>query len=143
LGGRGPCSSFARSAGVRGPPQVVGYTAWPAIRIAGEAAPGYSTGAAIAEMERLAAELPQGFGYEWTGQSLEEILSGNQAPMLFGMSILFVFLLLAALYESWSIPISVMMVVPLGVIGCIAAVMLRDMPNDVYFKVGLIAIIGL
>ncbi len=142
-GGMVPFSSFASVDWVRGPAQVVGYNAYPAIRIAGEAAPGYSTGAAIAEMERLAAELPQGFGYEWTGQSLEEILSGNQAPMLFGMSILFVFLLLAALYESWSIPISVMMVVPLGVIGCIAAVMLRDMPNDVYFKVGLIAIIGL
>ncbi len=142
-GGMVPFSSFASIDWLRGPAQVVGYNAYPSIRIAGEAAPGYSTGAAIVEMERLAAELPEGFGYEWTGQTLEEIASGNQAPMLFGMSILFVFLLLAALYESWSIPISVMMVVPLGVIGCIAAVLLRDMPNDIYFKVGLIAIIGL
>jgi multidrug efflux pump len=94
-------------------------------------------------MERLARELPPGFGYEWTGQSLQEIQSGSQAPLLIGLSILLVFLLLAALYESWSIPLSVMMVVPLGVIGSVAAVTLRGMPNDVYFLVGLIAIIGL
>ena len=98
---------------------------------------------AVAEMERLAAGLPEGFAYEWTGQTLEEINSGNTSTLLFAMSILFIFLLLSGLYESWSIPLSVMLVVPLGVIGCIAAVMLRDMPNDVYFKVGLIAIIGL
>ena len=142
-GGMVPFSSFATLHWERGPAQVVGYNAYPSIRIAGQAAPGHSSGAAIAEMERLAAELPEGFGYEWTGQSLEEISSGNASTLLFGMSILFVFLLLAALYESWSIPISVMLVVPLGVIGCVIAVMLRDMPNDVYFKVGLIAIIGL
>jgi multidrug efflux pump len=94
-------------------------------------------------MERLAGELPTGFGYEWTGQSLQEIQSGSQAPALIGLSILFVFLLLAGLYESWSIPISVMLVVPLGVIGSVAAVMIRGMPNDVYFLVGLITIIGL
>ena len=94
-------------------------------------------------MERLAADLPSGFGYEWTGQSLQEIQSGSQAPALIALSILFVFLLLAALYESWSIPLSVMLVVPLGVIGSVLAVMLRGMSNDVYFLVGLIAIIGL
>jgi multidrug efflux pump len=94
-------------------------------------------------MERLASELPDGFGFEWTGQSLEELRSGSQAPFLFGLSILFVFLLLSGLYESWSIPLSVMLVVPLGVIGCVLAVMSRDMSNDIYFKVGLIAIIGL
>lgn len=116
---------------------------YPAVRIGGQSAPGYSSGDAIAEMERLAGELPSGFGFEWTGQSLQEIQSGSQAPALIGLSVLFVFLLLAALYESWSIPLSVMLVVPLGVIGSVAAVMMRGMPNDVYFLVGLVAIIGL
>jgi multidrug efflux pump len=142
-GGMVPMASFASVEWVRGPSQVVGYNGYPSIRIAGQSAPGYSSGDAIAEMERLAAELPSGFGYEWTGQSLQEIQSGSQAPALIALSILFVFLLLAALYESWSIPISVMLVVPLGVIGSVAAVMLRGMSNDVYFLVGLIAIIGL
>ena len=142
-GGMVPVSSFASVEWVRGPSQVVGYNGYPAIRISGQSAPGYSSGDAIAEMERLARELPSGFGFEWTGQSLQEIQSGSQAPALIGLSVLFVFLLLAALYESWSIPISVMLVVPLGVIGSVAAVMLRGMPNDVYFLVGLVAIIGL
>ncbi|KNY31411.1 multidrug efflux RND transporter permease subunit [Agrobacterium genomosp. 3 str. CIP 111-78] len=142
-GGMVPVSSFASVEWVRGPSQVVGYNGYPAIRIGGQSAPGYSSGDAIAEMERLAGELPNGFGFEWTGQSLQEIQSGSQAPALIGLSVLFVFLLLAALYESWSIPLSVMLVVPLGVIGSVAAVMLRGMPNDVYFLVGLVAIIGL
>lgn len=142
-GGMVPMSSFAAVEWVRGPSQVVGYNGYPSVRIAGQAAPGYSSGDAISEMQRLAAQLPDGFGYEWTGQSLQEIQSGSQAPALIALSILFVFLLLAALYESWSIPLSVMLVVPLGVIGSVGAVMLRDMPNDVYFLVGLIAIIGL
>ena len=142
-GGMVPLSAVASVEWQKGPSQVVGYNGYPSVRISGEAAAGYSSGAAIEEMERLAAELPQGFGYEWTGQSLQEIQSGTQAPFLIALSIIFVFLLLAALYESWSIPLSVMMVVPLGVIGAVLAVMLRDMPNDVYFKVGLIAIIGL
>src|SRR5690606_34504134 len=113
------------------------------VRISGQAAPGYSSGAAIAEMERIASELPAGFGYEWTGQTLQEIQSGSQAPALIVLSILFIFLLLAALYESWSIPLSVILVVPLGVIGSVLAVTMMGMSNDVYFKVGLIAIIGL
>ncbi|GIK95848.1 MAG: multidrug efflux RND transporter permease subunit [Alphaproteobacteria bacterium] len=142
-GGMVPLSAFATVEWKKGPMQIVGYNGYPAVRIGGEAAPGYSSGDAIAEMERLASELPAGFGYEWTGQSLQEIQSGSQAPLLVALSVLFVFLLLAALYESWSIPLSVMLVVPLGVIGSVLAVMLRDMPNDVYFKVGLIAIIGL
>ncbi|QEL22520.1 multidrug efflux RND transporter permease subunit [Bosea sp. F3-2] len=142
-GGMVPFSAFASVEWQKGPTQVVGYNGYPAVRIAGQAAPGYSSGAAIAEMQRLARDLPQGFGYEWTGQSLQEIQSGSQAPFLIGLSILFVFLLLSALYESWSIPFAVMMVVPLGVIGSVAAVTLRAMPNDVYFMVGLIAIIGL
>ncbi|MQB09254.1 multidrug efflux RND transporter permease subunit [Agrobacterium sp. ICMP 6402] len=142
-GGMVPLSSFAIAQWQKGSPQIVGYNGYPTIRISGEPAPGNSSGAAIAEMERLAGEMPEGIGFEWTGQSLEEIKSGSQAPFLFGISLLFVFLLLAGLYESWSIPFSVMLVVPLGVIGCVLAVMLAGMPNDIYFKVGLIAIIGL
>jgi multidrug efflux pump len=128
---------------VKAPTQTVGYNGYPSIRISGDTKPGFSTGDAITEMERLAAQLPPGFGYEWTGQSLQEIQSGSQAPILIGLSILLVFLCLAALYESWSIPFAVILVVPLGVIGAVVAVTLRDMSNDVYFKVGLIAIIGL
>ncbi|MBB3811017.1 efflux RND transporter permease subunit [Pseudochelatococcus contaminans] len=142
-GGMVPLSSFATVEWLKGPAMVVGYNGYPAIRISGEAAPGYSSGDAIAEMQRLAAELPEGFGYEWTGQSLQEIQSGSQAPFLMALSCLIVFLFLAALYESWSIPAAVMLVVPLGAIGSVLAVMWRDMPNDVYFTVGLIAIIGL
>ena len=142
-GGMVPLSAFASVEWTKGPAQIVGYNGYPSVRISGQAADGYSSGDAIAEMERLAGGLPGGFGYEWTGQSLQEIQSGSQAPFLVALSIIFVFLLLAALYESWSIPLSVMLVVPLGVIGSVLAVTLRDMPNDVYFKVGLIAIIGL
>lgn len=142
-GGMVPLASFATADWRKGDPQIVGYNGYPTVRITGEAATGKSSGAAIAEMERLASELPDGFGYEWSGQSREEIASGSQAPILFAFSILFVFLLLAGLYESWSIPLSVMLVVPLGIIGCALAAILRDMPNDLYFKVGLIAIIGL
>jgi multidrug efflux pump len=142
-GGMVPFSSFAQLRWQMGPSQVVGYNGYPAVRLSGQAAPGFSSGDAMAELERLASQLPPGFGYEWSGQSLEEIKSGSTSTLLFAMSIVFVFLLLSGLYESWSIPLSVMLVVPLGVLGCVAAVMLRDMPNDVYFKVGLIAIIGL
>jgi len=142
-GGMVPLSSFASVEWQKGPAQIVGYNGYPSVRIGGQAAPGYSSGAAIEEMERLADQLPAGFGYEWTGQSLQEIQSGSQAPALIGLSIVFVFLLLAALYESWSIPLSVILVVPLGVIGSVLAVTFMGMENDVYFKVGLIAIIGL
>ncbi|MEQ8502498.1 MAG: efflux RND transporter permease subunit [Sneathiellaceae bacterium] len=142
-GGMVPLSAFASLDWTRGPMQIVGYNGYPSVRISGQAAAGFSSGDAIAEIERLAAELRPGFGYEWTGQSLQEIESGDQAPYLLGLSVIFVFLLLAALYESWSIPFAVILVVPLGVIGSVLAVTLRDMPNDVYFTVGLIAIIGL
>ena len=142
-GGMVPLRSFANVHWTKGAAQVVGYNGYPAVRISGNAAPGYSSGAAITEMERLVADLPSGFGHEWSGQSLQEIQSGSQAPFLMGLTVVFIFLLLAALYESWSIPLSVMLVVPLGIIGSVLAVMLRDMPNDVYFKVGLITIIGL
>ena len=107
------------------------------------AAPGVSTGQAMAEMEALAAKLPQGFGFEWTGQSREEKLAGSQAMILYAFAILAVFLCLAALYESWSIPMAVILVVPLGVLGVLLATLLRGYANDVYFQVGLITIIGL
>ncbi|MFK3780120.1 multidrug efflux RND transporter permease subunit [Agrobacterium sp. NPDC089420] len=138
-----PFSAFTTYNWTKGATQLVGYNGFPAIRISGQAAPGHSSGEAIAEVERIAQLLPSGFGFEWSGQSLQEIQSGSQVPMLLGLSCLLVFLCLAALYESWSIPLSVMLVIPLGIIGSLAAVMLRDMPNDVYFKVGLITIIGL
>jgi multidrug efflux pump len=123
--------------------QTVRYNGYPAMKIGGDAAPGHSTGEAMAEMERLAGQLPPGFGFEWTGQSREEKLSGSQAMILLAFSMLAVFLCLAALYESWSIPVAVLLVVPLGVLGSLLGVWFRGMPNDVYFKVGLITIIGL
>ncbi|NVM92599.1 multidrug efflux pump [Variovorax sp. SG517] len=138
-----PLASFASTKWVTGATQTVRYNGYPAIRISGDAAPGHSTGAAMAEMEKLASQLPAGFGYEWTGQSREEKLAGSQAIILYGFAILAVFLCLAALYESWSIPLSVILVVPLGVLGVLVATMLRAYSNDVYFQVGLITIIGL
>lgn len=125
------------------PLQFIRYNGYAATRIAGNAAPGESSGAAMAEMERLAAQLPGGFAVEWTGQSFQEKQAGAQTPILLALSILVVFLVLAALYESWSIPLSVMLVVPLGVVGAVAAALLRGQPNDVFFTVGLITIIGL
>jgi len=138
-----PLSAVGNVRWVTGPVQTVRYNGYPAMKIGGDAAPGYSTGDAMAEMERLAGQLPQGIGFEWTGQSREEKLSGSQAGILLAFSMLAVFLCLAALYESWSIPVAVLLVVPLGVLGSLAGVWLRGMPNDVYFKVGLITIIGL
>ncbi|TPQ33117.1 multidrug efflux RND transporter permease subunit [Bradyrhizobium guangdongense] len=138
-----PLSSFATVEWSRGPTQIAGFNYYPAVRISGEAKPGFTSGDAIAEMERLAGRLPRGFGYEWTGQSLQEKLSGSQAPILLALSIFVVFLCLAALYESWTIPLAVLLTVPLGVTGAVIAAMLRGLPNDVYFTVGLITIIGL
>ena len=123
--------------------QTIRYNGFPAVRISGDAAPGQSTGQALDEMERLASQLPPGFAYEWTGISREEKLSGSTAAILLGFSLLAVFLCLAALYESWSIPMSVILVVPLGVIGALLGIWLRGYPNDVYFKVALVTIIGL
>ncbi|WP_440641850.1 multidrug efflux RND transporter permease subunit [Bradyrhizobium sp. PUT101] len=125
------------------PLQLVRYNGYPTARISGNAAPGVSSGDAMAEMERLAAKLPAGFVVEWTGQSLQEKDSTSQAPILLALSTLVVFLVLAALYESWSIPLSVMLVVPLGILGAVLAVQIRGLENDVFFKVGLITIIGL
>mgnify|MGYP003361698850 FL=1 len=119
------------------------YNGYQAVSISGEAGPGHTTGEAMLEMQRLVDQLPAGIGLEWTGLSLQEKLSGSQAPLLLGLSLLVVFLCLAALYESWSIPTAVLLVVPLGVLGAVLAVTLRGMPNDVFFKVGLITIIGL
>ena len=138
-----PLSAFATTRWISGAMQTVRYNGYPAMRIAGGAAPGYSTGDAMAEMERMAAQLPVGFGFEWTGQSREEKMAGSQAMVLYSFAILAVFLCLAALYESWSIPLSVILVVPLGVLGVLLGVSLRGMTNDVYFQVGLITIIGL
>ena len=138
-----PLSSFATIEWARGPTQIVGFNYYPAVRISGEAKPGFTSGDAIKEMERLADLLPRGFGYEWTGQSLQEKLSGSQAPFLLALSILVVFLCLAALYESWTIPLAVLLTIPLGMVGAVIASTLRDLPNGVYFTVGLVTIIGL
>jgi len=138
-----PLSSFATVEWSKGPSQIVGFNYYPSIRISGEAKAGYTSGDAIAEMERLTAALPRGFGYEWTGQSLQEKLSGSQAPFLLALSALVVFLCLAALYESWTIPLAVLLTVPLGICGAVLAATIRGLANDVYFTVGLITIIGL
>ena len=138
-----PFSAFARTEWITGPMQTIRYNGFPTMRISGEPAPGLSTGVAIAEMERLAGQLPAGIAYEWTGQTYEEKLSGSTATVLFAFSLLAVFLCLAALYESWSIPFAVILVVPLGVLGVTLAAHLRGLENDIYFKVGLITIIGL
>jgi multidrug efflux pump len=138
-----PLSAFATTKWITGPVQTVRYNGYPTMRIAGEPKPGVSSGAALAEMEKLAAQLPAGFAYEWTALSREEKLSGSTAMILFGFSLLSVFLCLAALYESWSIPLAVILVVPLGVLGVILGANVRGLENDVFFKVGLITIIGL
>ena len=138
-----PLSAFASTEWITGAMQTVRYNGYPSMRISGAAKPGFSTGEAMKEMEALAAKLPEGFGYEWTGQSREEKLAGNQALILYGFAILAVVLALAALYESWSIPLAVILVVPLGVLGVLLAVTGRGLLNDVYFQVGLITIIGL
>ena len=138
-----PFSAFVTSHWVYGSPRLERYNGLPSMEILGEAAPGKSTGEAMALMEQLATKLPTGIGFDWTGMSYQERLSGNQAPALYAISLIVVFLCLAALYESWSIPFSVMLVVPLGVVGALLAASLRGMNNDVYFQVGLLTTIGL
>jgi multidrug efflux pump len=138
-----PFSAFASTRWVKGAMQTIRFNGYPAMRIGGSAAPGFSTGDAMAEMEKLAAQLPAGFGFEWTGLSREEKLAGSQSLILYSFAILAVFLCLAALYESWSIPLAVVLVVPLGVLGVLLATLMRGYANDVYFQVGLITIIGL
>ena len=138
-----PLSAFCTLKWIYGAPQLQSYNGFPAIELVGAAPQGKSTGDAMKAMEEMAAQLPRGIGYEWTGQSYEERISGSQAPMLYALSLLVVFLCLAALYESWSIPFSVILVVPLGILGALLAAKFRNMPNDVYFKVGLLTTVGL
>ena len=138
-----PFSAFSTSHWEYGSPRLERYNGLPSMEILGEAGPGKSTGEAMDLMEQLAGTLPAGVGYDWTGMSYQERLSGNQAPALYAISLIVVFLCLAALYESWSIPFSVMLVVPLGVIGALLAATFRGLGNDVYFQVGLLTTIGL
>ncbi|MDQ7248567.1 efflux RND transporter permease subunit [Dongia sedimenti] len=138
-----PFSAFAKASWTYGSPRLERYNGVSSVEILGDAAAGRSTGEAMTEMESLAAKLPAGIGYQWTGLSRQEKLSGSQAPALYAISTLVVFLCLAALYESWSIPFSVMLVVPLGVLGALVAADLRGLSNDVFFQVGLLTTIGL
>ncbi|MBJ9277865.1 efflux RND transporter permease subunit [Citrobacter amalonaticus] len=138
-----PFSAFSSARWVYGSPRLERFNGMPSMELLGEAAPGRSTGEAMAMMESLASNLPNGIGHDWTGMSYQERLSGNQAPALYAISLIVVFLCLAALYESWSIPFSVMLVVPLGVVGALLAASLRGLNNDVYFQVGLLTTIGL
>ncbi len=136
-------ATFSTAKWEYGSPRLERYNGLPSMEILGQAAPGKSTGEAMDLMQELAAKLPSGVGYDWTGMSYQERLSGNQAPALYAISLIVVFLCLAALYESWSIPFSVMLVVPLGVVGALLAATLRGLENDVYFQVGLLTTIGL
>jgi multidrug efflux pump len=143
-GGMIPLSSVVRTDWVVAPPAVSRYNGFPAIEITGSNAPGHSSGEAMDELRKMVrTDLQGAFGFDWAGQSLQEILSGNRAPVLFALSILVVYLCLSALYESWAIPMAVMLAVPVGVFGAVVAALLRGLPNDVFFKVGLITIIGL
>ncbi len=138
-----PFPAFASASWTYGSPRLERYNGLSSVNLQGSPAPGKSSGDAIAAMEKLATKLPPGVGYEWTGLSAQELESGNQAPALYGISILVVFLLLAALYESWSIPLAVIMVIPLGVIGALLATFARGLSNDIYFQVGLLTTMGL
>ncbi|MGJ7615527.1 MULTISPECIES: efflux RND transporter permease subunit [unclassified Variovorax] len=138
-----PFSAFASSRWTYGSPELARYNGMSSFELIGDPAAGVSSGAAMDAVERIMKQLPQGIGYEWAGSSYQERLSGSQAPLLYAVSILFVFLCLAALYESWSIPFSVILVVPLGVLGAVVATKLAGLSNDVYFQVGLLATVGL
>jgi multidrug efflux pump len=138
-----PFSAFTTGRWAYASPRRERYNGLPSIEIQGSAAPGKSSGQALEEMQKLVAQLPPGIGYEWTGISDQEHSSGTQAPMLYTVSMLFVFLCLAALYESWAIPFSVMLVVPLGIMGALLASTLRGFADDVYLQVGLLTTVGL
>lgn len=138
-----PLSAFTKLTWTFGPPQFARFNGYPSMTLNGMAAPGGSSGDAMLKMEEIISKMPASLGMEWAGQSAEERESGSQAPILYALSLLIVFLALAALYESWAIPLAVILVVPLGVLGAVLGVTLRGMPNDVYFRVGLIATIGL
>jgi multidrug efflux pump len=138
-----PLSSFVTANWENAPVQIVRYNSYDSIRIGGSAAPGYSTGQAMDEMQKLVAKLPGSFGYDWTGLSYQEKQAGSQSAILLGLAMLVVFMVLAALYESWAIPFSVMMAVPLGMLGAVALIAAKGMSNDVYFQVGMVTVIGL
>ncbi len=138
-----PFSAFATGHWTYGSPRLERYNGNPAVNILGEAAPGLSSGDAMKTMAELIGQLPKGFGFEWTGASFQEVQAGSQAPFLYAISMLVVFLCLAALYESWSVPFSVLLAVPIGVLGALVAVYFRGLSNDVYFQVGLLTTIGL
>jgi multidrug efflux pump len=139
-----PLSNVVDAKWAVAPPSLTRYNGFAAVEIVGSQAPGHSSGEAMKAMEQIVdKDLPQGFGYDWAGQSHQEILSGSQTTMLMVLSIVVVFLCLAALYESWSVPVAVLLVVPVGVLGAVVLSMLRGLPNDIYFKIGLITVIGL
>jgi multidrug efflux pump len=138
-----PFSAFAHGEWTYGSPKLERYNGLPAAEILGAPAPGHSTGEAIAAMEHLAAQLPHGIGYQWTGLSYEEKMTGSKAMVLYGISVVVVFLCLAALYESWAIPAAVLLVLPLGIYGAVLATLFRGLANDVYFQVGMLTTMGL
>jgi HAE1 family hydrophobic/amphiphilic exporter-1 len=138
-----PFAAFASGHWVYGPPQLRRYNAFPSINIWGEAPQGRSSGEAMQAMEEIAAKLPRGIAFDWSGISFQERMAGSQAPLLYAFSILVIFLCLAALYESWPIPVSILLALPLGAIGGVIASTLRGLPNDVYFQIGLLTTLGL
>jgi len=138
-----PFSAFSSAHWTYGSPKLERYNGSASLEFLGAPAPGKSSGEALLAMQKLAAKLPQGIGYDWTGLSYEERLSGSQASMLYAVSLTIIFLCLAALYESWSIPVAVLLVVPLGIIGTVIATLLRGLGNDVFFQVGLLTTVGL
>jgi len=138
-----PFSAFGQAVWIQGSPRLERYNGTPSLNIQGQAAAGRSTGEAMSAMEELIAKLPAGIGYEWTGISRQEREAGGQAPALYALSVLVIFLLLAALYESWSIPLAVILAIPLGVFGALLATSLRGLSNDIYFQVGMLTTMGL
>src|SRR6185369_7227 len=138
-----PFSAFASARWQYGSPRLERYNGIPSVEVLGQAAPGISTGEAMDEVEKMAAQLPPGIGYEWTGLSYEEKNAGAQAPALYAISLLVVFLAVAALYESWTIPFVNLLMLPLGLVGAVTAVSLRVLPNDIYLQIGLLTTIGL
>jgi multidrug efflux pump len=138
-----PFSAFSTARWQYGSPRLERYNGIPSAEIMGQAAPGVSTGEAMAEMEKMVAQLPAGIGFEWTGLSYEEKQAGKQAPALYAISLLVVFLSVAALYESWTIPFVNLLMLPLGLVGAVTAVTLRVLPNDVYLQIGLLTTVGL
>jgi HAE1 family hydrophobic/amphiphilic exporter-1 len=138
-----PFSTFASGRWTMGSPKLERYNAFPSVNIWGEPAPGRSSGEAMQAMEEIVEKLPRGIGFDWTGLSYQERMAGSQAPLLYAFSIFVIFMCLAALYESWPIPIAILLTLPLGVIGGVVASSMRGMPNDVYFQIGLLTTLGL